>query len=161
MDEIFPEYEMVGCNSVKLTRDAELYIDDEFTGNLLSKIQKGIKKRNTGVPSRFLYDNSIDKSSLRFIKETLELENDDMVAGGKYHNFNDFFSFPNPLSPKLENPKSEILKQTPLENFENIFEAVSEKDFGFHFPFQSYSYVVDFSRLHLLFLQFLASHMYP
>ncbi|MBL1212595.1 MAG: polyphosphate kinase 1 [Ignavibacteriae bacterium] len=144
LDKIFPDYEIVECSSVKLTRDAELYIDDEFTGNLLSKIQKGIKKRNTGVPSRFLYDNSINKSFLSFIKEALELENDDMVAGGKYHNFNDFFTFPNPLKPKLENPAIQILEHSELKNIENIFDAISTKDFGLHFPYQSYSYVVDF-----------------
>ena len=146
INSIFPGFEIVDCYSVKLTRDAELYIDDEFTGNLLSKIQKGIKKRSTGVPSRFLYDFKMPKTFLRFIKDTLQLEKDDFVAGGRYHNFNDFFGFPNPGIAELENIKFPQLQIKELENCDNLFSAISKKDHGIHFPYQSYDYVVGLFR---------------
>ncbi len=146
LPQIFPGFEIVDCYSVKLTRDAELYIDDEFTGNLLSKIQKGIKKRSTGVPSRFLYDLKMPKAFLRFIKDTLQLDKEDIVAGGTYHNFNDFFGFPNPGLSKLENNKLPQLQIDELEKCDNLFSAICEKDFGIHFPYQSYEYVVKLMR---------------
>ena len=91
---IFPGYNVESAFSIKLTRDAEMYIDDEFSGSLLSKIKEGILKRKTGVPSRFLYDNAMPKDFLKFLKSTFCLQNEDLVPGGRYHNFNDFFSFP-------------------------------------------------------------------
>lgn len=146
LQKIFDAYDIAEAYSIKLNRDADLYIDDEFTGNLLQKIQKGIKKRDTGVPSRFLYDQSMPKRFLNFIKESLELENEDLVPGGKYHNFNDFFGFPNPLSPKLENDKLDPVHSNILSSSSNIFETISANDIGLHFPYQSYDYVVRFIR---------------
>lgn len=141
---IFPAYKIQDVYSVKLTRDAELYIDDEFTGNLLNKIQKSLNKRSTGVPSRFLYDESMPKEFLNFLKSALNLSKDDMVAGGQYHNFNDFFSFPNPYKNKLQYKGIVPIKVNEIDKHENIFEAVKEKDRFLHFPHHSYDYVVDF-----------------
>jgi polyphosphate kinase len=146
LNKIFEAYDIVEAYSVKLNRDADLYIDDEFTGNLLQKIKKGIKKRDTGVPSRFLYDQRMPKRFLNFLKESLELENEDLVAGAKYHNFNDFFSFPNPLSPKFENKKLKPVDSSLLTGSSNIFETISSSDIGLHFPYQPYDYVVRFIR---------------
>ena len=53
---LFPGYNILGMYSIKLTRDAELYIDDEFSGNLLAKIRKSLNKRNVGPAARFVYD---------------------------------------------------------------------------------------------------------
>jgi len=141
---IFNAFDVVEAYSIKLTRDAELYIDDEFTGNLLNKIRKGIKKRDTGVPSRFLFDNSMPKDFLRFLQDGLILEKEDLVPGGRYHNFNDFFSFPNPGSKKLEYNPLSPLNHKELETSKDIFTAISKKDYGIHPPFQKYDYVIDF-----------------
>lgn len=146
LEKLFNAYDIVEAYSVKLNRDADLYIDDEFSGNLLQKIQKGIKKRDTGVPSRFLYDQSMPKRFLNFLRESLNLEQEDLVAGAKYHNFNDFFGFPNPLSPRLENEQWEPVHSKLLSSSTNIFEAISNNDIGLHFPYQSYEYVVRFIR---------------
>lgn len=144
LPNIFPGYNLVEAVSIKLTRDAELYIEDEFTGNLLSKIKKGLSKRDTGVPSRFLYDNSISKQFLKFLKDSFLLEKEDLVPGGKYHNFSDFFGFPNPGRGDLEFPPMPPLKSNALEKHSNIFEAIKEKDRGLFFPYQSYDYVIEF-----------------
>jgi len=50
LDIIFPNREVVECYTVKLNKDADLQIDDEFEGNLVRKIEKQILKRNTGAP---------------------------------------------------------------------------------------------------------------
>ncbi len=57
LDILFPGYDIVSSYSVKLSRDADLGIDDEFTGDLRVKISSSLVKRKTGVPARFLYDN--------------------------------------------------------------------------------------------------------
>jgi len=144
LPDIFPSHKIVSCYSIKLTRDAELYIDDEFTGNLLAKIKKGLSKRKTGVPSRFLYDNKIPKSFLKFLKETLNLKKDDLIEGGRYHNFNDFFSFPNFNLNQLEyEPLPQIISKD-FDKHNSVFDAISKKDILLSFPYQSYDYVLKF-----------------
>lgn len=144
LPDILPGYEIDSCFSIKLTRDAELYIDDEFTGNLLAKIKKGLSKRKTGVPSRFLYDNKMPETFLRFLKETLNLDEDDLIEGGRYHNFNDFFSFPN---FKISSLEYEPLPPQTCKDFltnKTVFDAISKKDILLSFPYQSYGYVLKF-----------------
>lgn len=144
LPEIFPGYEIAEAHSIKLTRDAELYIDDEFTGNLLAKIKKGLSKRDTGVPSRFLFDKNISLHFLKFLRESLSLEKEDLIPGGKYHNFSDFFSFPNPGKNSLEFPLMPQLKHSGIEKHKNIFDAIREKDRALFFPYHKYNYVIEF-----------------
>lgn len=144
LPQIFPTHVIEEIYSIKLTRDAELYIEDEFSGNLLNKIKKSLNKRSTGVPSRFLYDEKIPKNFLKFLKDTIKLSKDDLVAGGRYHNFNDFFSFPNPGIDSLEYNALPPIKVKRVETNKNIFGAINEQDILLNFPYHKYDYVVDF-----------------
>lgn len=144
LKSIFLGYDIIGAYSIKLTRDAELYIDDEFSGNLLEKIEKSLLKRNTGAPSRFLYDERIPKIFLRLLKETFFIENDDLVPGAKYHNFSDFFSFPSPAGNNLFNEPLPPLRHSQLDKYRYLFDAINKHDFLVHFPYQTYDYVLQF-----------------
>ena len=143
LSDIFPEYEIVSAYSVKLTRDAELYIDDEFTGNLLDKIKKSLKNRKTGVPCRFLYDESIPNDFLNFIEDILRLKKEDLIPGARYHNFNDFFSFPNPGSKDLEYKPLTPLHHKELDSYTNIFDAWKDREFLLYYPYHSFEYVIN------------------
>ncbi len=144
LPEIFNAFDITDTFSIKLNRDADLYIEDEFAGNLLQKIQKGLKKRDTGVPSRFLYDKTMPKGFLKFLKESLELEDDDLVPGGRYHNYYDFFGFPNPGLDHLEYKPLSSIPHPTLESCENYFDLIAQKDQSLHFPYHSYKYVIEF-----------------
>lgn len=144
LKDIFNAFDIIDSYSIKLNRDAELYIDDEFSGNLLSKIKKGLSKRETGLPSRFLYDQAMPKKFLNFLTESLELNKEDLVPGGRYHNFNDFFSFPNPIGEELENNLLTPKKISALESNDPIFNTIKKNDVGVHYPYQSYEYVIKF-----------------
>ena len=141
---IFLGYDIIGAYSIKLTRDAELYIDDEFSGNLLEKIEKSLLKRNTGAPSRFLYDEKIPKIFLKLLKETFYIQNDDLVPGAKYHNFSDFFKFPSPSGNNLFNEPLPPLRHSQLDKYRYLFDAIDKRDFLVHFPYQTYDYVLQF-----------------
>jgi len=141
LSDIFPDHEIVSAYSVKLTRDAELYIDDEFTGNLLEKIRKSLKNRKTGVPCRFLFDESIPDDFLNLIEDILQLKKEDLIPGARYHNFNDFFSFPNPGSKDLEYKPLTPLQHKELDSYSDIFDAWKDREFLLYYPYHSYDYV--------------------
>jgi polyphosphate kinase len=96
LQDVFPEYEVGSAFSVKLSRDAELYLDEEFEGDLVEKIRKSLKKRETGLPSRFLYDLQAPYALISFLREHFGLEDEDLVPGGRYHNLQDLADFPRP-----------------------------------------------------------------
>ena len=144
LDMVFPDYEVLNCCSIKLNKDAELYIDDEYHGNLVEKINKQIDKRNIGVPSRFLYDAQMPPDLKEACSFAFGLSDQDMVAGGRYHNLNDLMKLPNPLGKSLESARRKTLVYPPLEKANSIFEEIRDQDHMLHFPYFSYDYVLRF-----------------
>jgi len=128
--------------SIKLSRDAELYIDDEISGNLIEKIKLGVEERESGMPIRFLYDASMPKALLEQLIQIFYLKKGDLIPGARYHNFSDFFRFPEPPGiPGLRDEPWPALPHPALHDAASIFEVVKQKDQLLHFPYQSFEYV--------------------
>lgn len=139
---LFPGYDIKDAFSLKLTRDAELYIEDEFSGDLIAKIKKNLTKRDVGPTSRFVYDREMPSHLLDFLMETFDLEEYDLLPEGRLHNNFDFFKFPSFGKNFLKNTPLPPLPYKPLENVRNIFEAIRKKDHLIHVPYHSYESVV-------------------
>lgn len=146
LKELFPRYEARGAYAVKLTRDAEMHIDDEFEGDILEKIQQGLRNRKRGIPSRFLYDSSMPEKALKALVAFLRLRPNDITAGGRYHNFSDFFQFPKPDNPKLFDKPLAPLPVKELDEAKRLMPLIAERDVLLHYPYQSYEYVIRFLR---------------
>lgn len=144
LNQVFKGYEIIASYSVKLSRDADLHIEDEFEGNLTEKIKKSLSKRKTGAPARFLYDEDMPPGVVDFVKSAFNLKRNEMIPGGKYHNFYDFFNFPNPLSPDLEAQIPVPMRIPQFDGYSSVFEAIKTRDWLMHFPYQSYDYVLRF-----------------
>lgn len=141
--ELFPGYKVLGSYSIKLTRDAEIYIDDEYTGDLVDKIKKGVHQRHVGEASRLVYDRKMPSEMLDFLIDQFHLETIDTYPEGRYHNNFDFFSFPDFNKQQLKNTKWLPLESDYFTNNEAFFK-ISQKDRLLHFPYHSYQGVVDF-----------------
>lgn len=141
---MFPGYHILDTFSIKLTRDAELYIDDEFSGDLIQKIKESLAKRQVGPASRFVYDREMPNELLAFLKETFDLEKYDILQEGRYHNNFDFFKFPNFGMAHLSNSPMPSLPYHPLEDSSDFWLAIREQDHLIHVPYHSYESVVRF-----------------
>jgi len=130
--------------SIKISRDAELYIDDEYCGNLLEKIENSLTNRDTGQVTRALIDESMPKEILSKLKHDLDISDLDIVPGGRYHNLQDFFGFPNPTGKQLSFDSLEPKKQPELASASCIFDLVKAKDRLLYFPYESFDEVVKF-----------------
>ncbi len=141
---LFPGYDVQDSYSIKLTRDAELYIDDEFSGDLLAKIKKSLNKRNVGPASRLVYDREIPDEFLEFLMDVFDLDKYDLLTEGRYHNNSDFFKFPNyGLTQYMDTPLPPLpIKE--LEKVPSIFDSIKEKDWLIHVPYHSYEAVIKF-----------------
>lgn len=142
--EIFPGFKVKHAHSVKMSRDADLQIDDEYSGDLVEKIKKALTKRDTGIPARFLYDETISEPFLAKIQQFFRFGEEDKVPGGRYHNFFNFFEFPNPYRPDLEYPTLPPLLCNDFDGENTMFHHIRERDHVLHFPYQTYDYVIRF-----------------
>ncbi|MCH2084833.1 MAG: polyphosphate kinase 1 [Saprospiraceae bacterium] len=128
--------------SIKVSRDAELYIGDEYSGDLIEKIRNSLDNRNVGLPTRFLYDSSMPKEFLNLVKTLFGLSKHDIIPGARYHNFNDFFGFPDPTnSTELHDQPMPPLPHPELETADSIIGLLQEKDVLLSFPYQKYDYI--------------------
>ena len=141
---MFPGYEILDTFSIKLTRDAELYIDDEFSGDLVQKIKESLTRRQVGPASRFVYDREMPNELLEFLKEAFALEKYDILQEGRYHNNFDFFKFPDFGMEHLKNSPMPPLPYHPLEDADDYYQALRERDHLIHVPYHSYLSVVRF-----------------
>ena len=142
---MFPDKKITGIYEIKLSRDAELYIEDEFDGILAEKIYESLAQRTDGQPTRLLYDASMSSEIQQKLRKLLKLGKIDMMPGGKYHNFSDFFAFPDPTNnPALHSPSLKPIPHKVLEEAKDYFKVISKKDQSVHFPYMSFDYVERF-----------------
>jgi polyphosphate kinase len=141
---LFPGYTIIDCFSIKLTRDAELYIDDEFSGDLVSKIRNSLKKRNVGPASRFVYDKTMPTSLLTYLTSLFEVDKSDTLPEGRYHNNFDFFKFPDFGLTHLKEKALQPLPVRSLQNMPDFFDRIAQKDRYLMTPFHSYESVFQF-----------------
>lgn len=141
---MFPGYEIVDTFSIKLTRDAELYIDDEFAGDLIQKIRDSLAKRHVGPASRFVYDREMPEELLESLKDVFVLEKYDTLEEGRYHNNFDFFKFPDFGLTQLRDAPMLPLPYPELEEAKDYYKNIKEKDHLLHYPYHAYESVVRF-----------------
>ena len=139
---LFPDYGSFDAHAVKVSRDAELDIEEEVSGNLMAKIKKSLKKRETGYPARLLYDPTSPPVLLHAIMAHTGISEDALVEGSKYHNFRDFFQFPDFNLPDLKYEPQPTLVHPTLEHEPSIMAAMKKQDYLVHYPYQSFSYVI-------------------
>lgn len=141
---LFPGYDVQDTYSIKLTRDAELYIEDEYSGDLVQKIKASLVKRSIGPASRFVYDREMPNHQLQYLKDTFDLGKYDLLPEGRYHNNFDFFKFPDMGATHLRYKSLPPLPHPTLFHTEQPFDIIREKDQLVHFPYQSYETVIRF-----------------
>jgi polyphosphate kinase len=143
LNTLFPEREAGNAWAIKLSRDAELYLEDEFSGSLVESIRKSVKKRETSLPCRFLYDLHAPYPLVRDVRERFALAEQDLVPGGRYHNLHDLADFPRfGHEARLSEPPLPPLPHPELEHAPSILAAIAERDRMLHYPYQSFDPVV-------------------
>lgn len=130
--------------AIKVSRDAELYIEGEYSGNLLDKIKAALPKRDTGQVTRVLIDEIMPKKIINALKRVLDINGTDIILGGAYHNFKDFFNFPNPTQINLTFKELPPLHNIERQNCSSMFNAIDKKDRLLCFPYESFDDVIRF-----------------
>ncbi len=144
LSSIFPGYVVESCYSIKISRDADIYLDDEKGGNIVENIRKKVKKRKIGALSRFMYDSNMPDDFLAFVCNAFGITVDDLVLGGRYNNLQDLIKLPNPKGKELEQEIPSPMRVPFLDEMGSVFRAVKKRDILLHFPYQSFDYLIRF-----------------
>ncbi|PUZ22158.1 polyphosphate kinase [Chitinophaga costaii] len=144
MSYLFPQYRITGCYSIKITRDAEIDLD-ELKGDILEQIESGVKKRALGVPTRFLYDAAMPLYLKEMLAVFFALQEEEMMPGGRYHNLKDLADLPTPVKkPSFFYNKLPPVRVPRLDQEEHILDSILQRDILLHTPYQQYDYILRF-----------------
>tara|TARA_B100001175_G_scaffold312989_1_gene319886 strand:+ start:3081 stop:5147 length:2067 start_codon:yes stop_codon:yes gene_type:complete len=143
----FFNYKNIQAHMVKITRDAELDLEEDVSISYVEKITLSVKDRMISDPVRLVYDKEIPEQTLRFVMEKLIIDStDSLIPGGKYHQRRDYMDFPSLDRPDLLYSSFSPLPIPGLSLEENILDAIDQKDYLLYAPYQDFSYVIKFLR---------------
>ena len=144
LDVVFSsfDYDSFEAYTIKLTRDAELDLDNDISQNLVDKLSEILKQRKKGVPVRFIYDADIAPDLLKFINRKLRVKSEELIPGQRYHNFKDFISFPDIKRSDLKYQSIDPLYIPELDNAKCLFDVIKKRDYLLSNPYQPFGYVV-------------------
>ncbi|MCX6208011.1 MAG: polyphosphate kinase 1 [Bacteroidetes bacterium] len=129
----------------KVTKDAEIDLDNDVTTTFVEKMEKGLKNRRKGKPVRFAYDKEMDSGLLEYLITRLNLnKKSNIIPGGRIHNFRHFMDFPNVF--KANATKRLTLTHPLLKNNIRVTEVVQKQDVMLHFPYHSFNPIIDMLR---------------
>ena len=140
-------YEKIEGHMVKITRDAELDIEEDVGKSYVEKIIDSVKDRLIGDPVRLVYDKTIEAETLAVVMRKLGVSSSDsLIPGGRYHHRRDYMKFPSINRKDLLYDTFPPLPLHDLSLEQNILEAVAKKDYMIYTPYQNFAYVIKFLR---------------
>lgn len=140
-------YDEFSAHAFKVTKDAEMDLDNDIKTNFAEKIEKGIKNRRKGKPTRFVFDKDMDKALLELLIRKLNLtKKDSIIPGGKIHNFKHFMDFPDVFEKYTRPVERTSFTHQAFEQGERVTDVILKNDILLSFPYHKYTPVIDLLR---------------
>ncbi|HOZ68173.1 MAG TPA: polyphosphate kinase 1 [Chitinophagaceae bacterium] len=144
LTDVFPDRTIQRAWSVKLTRNADMNLEDEFAGNLAEKIEKQLEKRDAGPATRLLVDGAMPERARLFVLSFFELDQREIVMGGRYHHLKDLAGIPVAKRPGLAEEAWPPLSHPGFDLQVPVIESIRKGDQLLHIPYHSYHPILRF-----------------
>ena len=145
IDTIFPGYDVDSSYCIKISRDADILIDESAnTSEIIEQVKTKGKKRKIGAVCRFVYDRAMPDDFLDFLVDAFRINRQELVPGDKHLNMEDLRHLPNPNNAVRPIRKPQPMKLACLDERESIFRYVEKKDLLLHYPYHSFEHFIHF-----------------
>ncbi|MDR2120984.1 MAG: polyphosphate kinase 1 [Tannerella sp.] len=142
---IFRDYKVCSNHALKISRDADLYLEEVHSEQMLRIIREKVGKRKVGGEiSRLMYDRDMPAALLQFICERYGIKEECLVRGGRYMNLQDLGMLPNPFGDRLCAHIPTPMRVDRPDGGESLFREVERRDVLLHFPYQRFDCLTDF-----------------
>jgi len=143
-EKLFTGMNAIDCFAFRITRNADLELEEEEAADLLTLIEEEVKKRRLGILVRLEVDKKMPDKLLNFLRNALGAENNEIYKMDGPLNLGDLMSL-----YKIEKRELKYEGFTPrissyFREEENFFKTISEHDVFLHHPFYSFSSVSEF-----------------
>jgi len=143
--DLFPGTRIVGYWHFRVTRNSELYIDEEEAANLLKAVENELHNRRKGDAVRLEVERDCPPDIRNALLRTLRLTEDDLyVIGGPLNPTRLMSVYEGDHSPELRDAPFVAPVAPALRDQTDLFAAIRERDILLHHPYDSFRTVVDF-----------------
>ena len=138
-------FDYFDANVFKITKDAEIDLDQDVSTTFVQKIEKGLKNRRKGKPVRFVYDKDMDAGLLEYLIRRLNLNNkSNIIPGGRIHNYRHFMDFPDVFTE--QGTRNKPFTHPDLRGAMRVTDVILKKDVMLNFPYHSFDSIIDLLR---------------
>ena len=142
--DLFPGTKLVGYWAFRVTRNSELYIDEEETANLLHAVENELHNRRKGDAVRLEIESDCTPPIREALLKTLRLTEDDLyLIEGPLAPTRLMTLYQGDHLPELRDPPFVAPVAASLRDKPDIFAAIRERDILLHHPYENFSSVVD------------------
>ncbi len=147
LDRLFPGLELQGSWAFRITRNSDLYVDEDEAGNILEAIEEEIRNLRKGAPVRLEIESEAPDEEMTWLLKSIGLSADNA------------FKIPGPVNmlrlaslidlvgrPDLLYPNFAAVVQPELADASKLFQRIAKQDYLLHHPYESFMPVVDFIR---------------
>ncbi|MEO1582692.1 MAG: polyphosphate kinase 1 [Pseudomonadota bacterium] len=144
VEELFPGLNIDGCYQFRVTRNGDLYVDDEEVDDLIRVLEGELAASRYGAAVRLEVDHQCPEELSTFLLDHFELDESDLYRVRGPVNLNRLMMIAD-TSQRAELKFQPFTPGVPevLMVAENPFEAIAKKDVLLHHPFQSFAPVID------------------
>ena len=142
LDQLFTGMEVVGAWPFRVTRNADLTLDDEEADDLLEAVEMELRRRRFGRAIRLELVEDMPESALEILLRELDLERGDLFYVSGFIDNTGFNQFNDLDRPDLMQPITSGVKPPELTNIEStgeFFRRIRENDILVHHPYSSFS----------------------
>ena len=142
---LFPGYKVSSAAPFRITRNSDLYIDEEEVENLLSKIEEELMNRHKGDAVRLEIGKGADPELMQEFLQAIKLPSENVYTIDGPINFFRLMSAYDLIDrADLKFPQHTPYIPKELENPQRIFEQIAAKDILLHHPYESFQPFIDF-----------------
>ena len=144
MNRLFSGYHIRDIHAFRITRNADLSIEEEDAHDLLIEIEKSLQRRRWGFPVRLEIERGMNVELREYLKEMLELADEDIYVSGPpldltlWMKFLQLKAFDN-----LRYPKALPQASPDLYGQDDLFKIIRDEDTMLHHPFESFQHISD------------------
>ena len=143
--DLFPGTTILGYWAFRVTRNSELYIDEEDSSSLLKAVETELHNRRKGDAVRLEIDHQCPEQIRSALLKTFRLSADDLYpVDGPLNPTRLMALYAGDHSPELRDPPFVAPVARALRRCENLFAAIRERDVLLHHPYENFNSVVEF-----------------
>jgi polyphosphate kinase len=141
--DLFPGTRILGYWAFRVTRNSELYIDEEETANLLKAVENELHNRRRGDAVRLEVDAGCPEFIREALLKTLHITEEDLyLIDGPLNPTRLMVLYEGDHSPELRDPPFVAPVALALRSQPDLFAAIRDRDILLHHPYENFSSVV-------------------